>query len=565
MALGALLATSTKDLKEVLSNGKTYTVPQYQRDYSWRVEHWEDLWEDLQAIESSGEDHYMGSIVLEVRERKQFRIIDGQQRIATLSILIIACVNYLRSLVSDEKNAERAAELERTYLGTKDPASLRITPKLKLNLNDDSFFQLNIAQHIQPSNIRGLRSSEKLLWDCFNFFKSKIQKKFAGPGAGVEVSRFVNELLTERLGFITVEVQDQLSAYTVFETLNARGIELTETDLLKNYLLSLADRLSASQMDPILKLWARITDRIGASAFPEFLRHHVNSKREYIRQKQLFKIIKSDVTDMPQVFKLLEALDKDAAWFSALSSHSDDFWLDYPGAKEHVRALNLFNVSQYTPLILAAKDSFTKPQDLVEVLRYCAVISVRFNGVSRRSTHILEEVYNSVALQIRNGKINNLQLLRHSLKPIYIPDDEFEADFSTMRLKFGGNSGKRIRYFLAKLEKQFGGADIHDDGMQATIEHILPENPDSTAWQSFSPEAHERSVVRLGNYTLLERDLNGQQAGNAGFSVKQGVYDKSKYTLTKKLGAYADWTEDSINTRQKELARIAKTVWSLSV
>jgi len=95
MARTALLNTDTEDLKELLGNGKSYSVPPYQRDYSWKQEHWEDLWEDLINAEANREDHYMGSVVLESGERKLFRIIDGQQRMATLSILILACVDYL--------------------------------------------------------------------------------------------------------------------------------------------------------------------------------------------------------------------------------------------------------------------------------------------------------------------------------------------------------------------------------------------------------------------------------------------------------------------------------------
>ena len=523
MAPSTLLNTDTEDLKELLSNGKSYKVPPYQRDYSWKTEHWEDLWEDLLSVDVSRDDHYMGAVVLESAERKHFRIIDGQQRMATLSILILACVDYLHQLASEgidtDDNRERASELERSYLGAKDPASLRITPKLQLNANDDDFFQLNIAQRKAPQGgTRGLRDSEKLLWDCFQFFRRKVCDRFEARRKGDEVARFVNEVVTERLVFISVRVQDQLSAYTVFETLNARGLELTETDLLKNYLLSMADRLSKSQMDPVLKQWARIASRVGVASFPEFLRHHLNSQREYIRQKQLFKTIKHEVTTLDSVFELLDRLERDAAWFEALNDYSNEFWLDYHGAKEHVRVLNLFNVSQFIPFVLAAKDCLSDPKQLVDVLRYCAVLSVRFNGVGRRSTHILEEIYNRAALELRNGKAKQISDLRDTLSQIYIPDEEFEADFSTLRLKARGVSGKRLRYLLAKIEKQKSGLDISDETMQATIEHILPENPAETGWEAFSAEAQDRSSERVGNYTLLERSLNSTKAGNASFS-----------------------------------------------
>ncbi len=568
MARSTLLNTDTEDLKELLSNGKSYSVPPYQRDYSWKEEHWEDLWEDLTTIEANREDHYMGAIVLESGARKQFRVIDGQQRMATLSILILACVDYLYGLASEgvdaTANKERATLLESSYLGAKDPSSLRITPKLKLNANDDDFFQLNLAQRKPPQGgVRGLRDSEKLLWDCFLFFKRKVQEKFSRRKKGEEVAGFVSEIVTERLVFISVRVQDQLSAYTVFETLNARGLELTETDLLKNYLLALADRLSRSQMDPVLRQWARITARVGIASFPDFLRHHLNSHREYVRQKQLFKTIKRDVTTLDQAFALLDRLEKDAAWFEALGDFSSQFWLDYQGARDQVRVLNLFSVSQFTPLVLAAKDSFTAPQDLVEILRYCAVVSVRFNGVGRRSTHILEEIYNRAALEVRRRTATSLAAVRQALRPIYIPDNEFEADFMALRLRNRSTSGKRLRYLLAKIEKQLSGADITDEGMSATVEHILPENPGEADWEHFSLEAHERSFERVGNYSLLERGLNGKEAGNAAFAQKQSVYAQSQYRTSKDLGRFTAWTEETIAKRQGELAKVAKTIWML--
>ena len=569
MARSTLLNTDTEDLKELLSNGKSYCVPPYQRDYSWDQENWEDLWDDLATVEESREDHYMGTIVLETGERKQFRIIDGQQRMATLSILILACVDYLESLASrgvdTTANKERAALLESSYLGAKDPASLRITPKLKLNANDDDFFQLNLAQRKPPQGgLRGLRDSERLLWNCFQFFKGKVEEKFSTMQEGQQVAAFVSEVVTERLVFISVRVQDQLSAYAVFETLNSRGLELTETDLLKNYLLSLADRLSKSQMDPVLRQWARITARIGIASFPEFLCHHLNSHRQYVRQQQLFKTIKRDITTLDDVFALLDRLETDAAWFEGLKDFSNQFWLDYPGAKEQVRVLNLFNVSQYTPLVFAAKDAFPAPQDVVEILRYCAIVSVRFNGVSRRSTHQLEEIYNRAALQVRGGTAKTLVAVRHSLRPIYIPDEEFEADFAALKLRNRSTSGKRLRYMLAKIERQLSGVDISDEGMIATVEHILPENPAEVGWEHFNTEAHDRSYERIGNYSLLERGLNAQQAGNAAFQQKQTVYTRSQYRTSKELDQFPDWTEETIATRQAELAKVAKSIWALT-
>jgi hypothetical protein len=570
MARSALLNTDTEDLKEVLSNGRSYTVPPYQRDYSWKAEHWEDLWEDLLNVETTGSDHYMGTLVLETGERKHFGIIDGQQRLATLSVLILACIDHLVGLAEAgndaEANRERASLLESSYIGAKDTVSLRIAPKLKLNANDDNFFQLNLAQRKPPhGGVRGLRDSERLLWNCFTYFRKQIEGKFSGATGGAQTASFVSEIVTEKIVFISVRVQDQLSAYTVFETLNARGLELTETDLLKNYLLSLTEKLSASQMESVLRQWGRITARVGVADFPGFLRHHLNSRREYVRHKQLFKTIKREVSSLDQVFELLDHLEEDAAWFEALADPGNDFWLDYPDAREHVRVLSLFRVSQFTPLVFAAKDHFSAPGEIVEILRYCAHISVRFNGVSRRSTHSLEPGYNRAALALRRGASKSLHDLRRSLAEIYIPDDEFEADFSALRLSSRGSSGKRLRYLLAQIERQLSNADINDQQMTATVEHILPESPAEDAWPQFSEEAHLRSFERLGNYALLEPRLNRQEARNLAFAAKREVYARSLYRTSQEVASIPEWTEQAIAWRQAGLARTAKTVWQMAL
>lgn len=389
-------------------------------------------------------------------------------------------------------------------------------------------------------------------------------KQFDEIRDGKAVAEFVNNCVTERLLFISVRVQDELSAYTVFETMNARGLELSEPDLLKNYLLSLAERLSKNQMDPLLKQWNRITDMVGAARLPEFLRHHLNSNQPYVRQKELFRTIKNDVSTITSVFKVLNDMEKDSVWYQAFNDYNNQFRLDYSGVREWVRVLNLFSVSQYRPLAFAVKDLFS-PQDIVEALRYCAIVSFRFNGISQRSTHILEETYNSLALAIKRKEIRTTADLRLNLRKICIPDDEFEADFSLLSLKSSGRSGKRLRYILCELEKQLSPKDLSDEtSPNATIEHILPENPSEEWLDSFTIPERERYTLRLGNYTLLERNLHLRDAGNASYSIKRDIYQRSTYSLTQNI-TYDEWTPAIITKRQQDMAKLTKTIWKLEI
>src|SRR3989442_1408271 len=135
MPVSKIVNPSEATLRDLLGNGRKYAVPPYQRDYSWKEENWEDLWNDILEVERQPDgEHYMGTIVLEPTELDSFSIIDGQQRITTLSLLALGAVGLLEDMsakgVDRDDNAERAQLLRDGFLGTKDPGTLRKTSKL---------------------------------------------------------------------------------------------------------------------------------------------------------------------------------------------------------------------------------------------------------------------------------------------------------------------------------------------------------------------------------------------------------------------------------------------------
>ena len=148
MARINLLDTRTNNFGGLVGNGKIYRVPTFQRDYAWQEENWEDLWTDILNLYQDPESsHYMGAIVLQnsSNSEQEFTVIDGQQRLATLSILAIAIIEKINKLVEQEEqkkeNQERREILRRNYLGDKDPRSLRYSSKLILNENNNDFYQ----------------------------------------------------------------------------------------------------------------------------------------------------------------------------------------------------------------------------------------------------------------------------------------------------------------------------------------------------------------------------------------------------------------------------------------
>ena len=129
MAGTNILNTRTINYLELIGNGRSYRVPPYQRDYSWLEDQWEDLWNDIADLRPHSEDHhYLGALVVEGKSDREFLVIDGQQRLATLSLLALAVIARLRAMaesgIDSEANRERGKEIRNRFIGEKDPASL---------------------------------------------------------------------------------------------------------------------------------------------------------------------------------------------------------------------------------------------------------------------------------------------------------------------------------------------------------------------------------------------------------------------------------------------------------
>ncbi len=193
MAKANLMKTETRNFIDLIGNGKTYRVPPYQRDYSWGEEQWEDLWSDVIAMrDKPDERHYMGALVVEGQSDRDFLIIDGQQRIATLSVLALAILSQLKRLteegVDSEDNQDRVRQLRGRFIGEKDPTSLTESSKLFLNVTDNAFYQDYLVQLRPPLNPRSLPSSNRALWDCFRYFCRRIEKDSAVARSGAGLS-----------------------------------------------------------------------------------------------------------------------------------------------------------------------------------------------------------------------------------------------------------------------------------------------------------------------------------------------------------------------------------------
>ena len=565
MAASQNFNTSNKSFRQMFGNGLSYKVPMFQRDYSWADDQWDDLWNDIVLTAATRENdvHYMGYLVLSSTDSRVFNVIDGQQRLTTLTLLILAVLKYLDELaengIDPDANRQRSTQLRSSYIGYLDPVTLITQSKLSLNRANDAYFQTYIVP-LQPLPKQNLKFSEKLLKNAFEWFYGRINEQFSKAKSGKEIAQFI-ENVVDRLFFTVIEVNDELDAFTVFETLNSRGVKLAPIDLLKNYLFSVVNKSPSSSHEletrRLEEQWHKIVDTIGDANLTDFLRVHWNSKNTRVRESGLFKAVRQVIDDRGKVFELVRNLDADSAVFAAFIDPENELWTIEQ--RQYIRTLHLFKVKQPLSLLLAARRTLNDT-DFTKVLRACVIISFRYNIIFSGATGDQETIYNNLAKDITLGNVQTIQDVMSRLRPIYKTDSEFKAAFSVKA--FPNNSSKVAIYILTELEKKQGIA-FDTSSSKYDLEHIFPVNP-ADDWPGFPSPVTDDPQLRLGNLTLIEKTLN-KNAGNRSFDEKKLIYAQSLVPSTQKIGIECDfWSKSEINDRQDRMAREATSIWRLS-
>ena len=455
-------------------------------------------------------------------------------------------------------NLDRGKEIRNRFVGEKDPASLTESSRLYLNETENAFYQDYLVQLRAPRNPRGLPRSNRLLWDCFRFFERQLDALEELREDGRAVASLISETASRQLLFILITVDDELNAYTIFETLNARALELSTTDLLRNHLFS---RISVrADLDALQRRWRSLVATVGQERFPEFLRCHLLCKLPKVRGRRLFKLVRDQTRTAQDAFKLIDDLEGRAELFAALSDLHHGYWMELPEAKEYVRDLHLFRVRQAMPLLFTAWESFSA-EDFVRVLKLVSVISFRYMVVGGLNPNALESACHRAAKAVMDGDARTPAAAFDHLKPVYVDDERTRRNFALLVVDTRGQK-KLAKYILARLEQDVAARDCDPDTDPGSIEHILPENPVDAWGETFPADRWESSVYRLGNLTLLECAAN-RGVGNGVYAGKLDAYRDSGYVLTRQLAEMAPerWTPALMDERQRRLAERAAHVW----
>lgn len=562
--------TANATFRQLLGNGLSYHVPPFQRDYSWTEDEWDDLWQDILGLFDADAEpaHYMGYLVLQSADSKRFDIIDGQQRLTTISVMILAGLGHLQDLVSAghdaENNTKRKEQLQNSYIGYLDPVSLVPRSKLELNRHNNRFYQTYLVP-LGKLPQRGLNASEHQLRKAFNWFREKIKARCGmTAGSGRDLASFLDTLV-DKLFFTVITVTDELNAFKVFETLNARGVRLSATDLLKNYLFSMisTQHTHETELKALEERWECIVGLLGGESFPEFLRVFWNSRNKLVRKSDLFKTIRKRIRTRDAAFELLRELDQSAAVYAALRDPQDASWNGEE--KRSIELLQMFNVRQPLAMLMACHATFFDADRAVftRIIKAVAVVSLRYNVICNLQTHEQERLYNEIAWKVSGGVYAKPSEVIAALREVYPDDGQFKAAFAEKELRTTNSRNKKVvRYILFEIERQISGQDFDFESATYNLEHILPEHP-SEAWSYIDESKQERLIYRIGNLTPLETRRN-RDLGNADYASKRSIFQQSAFQITRAVAEHYDsWDEQKIEARQKRLATVASGIWKI--
>ncbi len=540
----------------------TFFVPQYQRDFSWTDLETRELWEDFESL-LTGERkaHYLGAIVVIDTGDTGLEVVDGQQRLTSLSLLINEIRRYLTV-----NNRASSATLFSSLVDKIDAKTEESEPRLKLNETNSRIYETIHAGEDPKLDAAAANRSNKLLIKARSYFEKMVAKYFEQAPEIGDAARALEKTLNSLLHVTLIKVSDTESAFLIFETLNQRGLELSVSDLMKNHMLSIVKTKENRKL--IRRHWDGVSANLPEGDITSFVRHYWLSKKEVIREREIFKAIKSECKDAKAAINFAAQLFKSSAIYGGLQSYKTEAWTGLSDRQKHdfsndLTQINICGLTQCYPVLLAALQD--TPKIAADVCRLMLAFSFRYSIIGGGGTGNLEKFYSDLAIEIRKTKPTNISQIFASVKRLYPSDTAFKENFG----KKSEKNGRIARYVLRCLiDKSFKSKTFHSNASAQVVnlEHILPQKPKpNSGWNTaFSQADVTEYTYRLGNLALLEVELNSD-AGNLAFHQKKSILKKSSIRMNRELAKLPSWTPTAIEARQKKMAVEAAKIWRFDV
>ena len=555
-------------IRKIFSGDTKFVIPRNQRKYIWDEKQWKELLSDITYIKKQRElgckeiSHFLGSFVLQESD-SQYEIIDGQQRITTLLLILSAVCVRFNELGNTEEHGKTRQNLigniglKSQYVRLNNPTLSNMTVVIEMaseyreNLIKKNIFDSNLLKRDNEWNRRVI----KCFWFYYNYFSDNYSTS--------DELKIVREVILD-MKVIHIASEDELDCYDIFEILNARGVDLEDSELLKNYIFKYAQ--PKYTLDRAKEVWTKIEDNMEKcnGNMEQFL-SHFTTYRYYkpTKEEGVFRIIKTN-TDKEYVKTLLDDI------LSASNIYVDFYLPEDASNKVLGRCLEYFKIvnhRQFRPLIMAIIENYKKEyygeKQVNDIFLYLRNFSFAFTLVMGNNSNIIDTKIHSLSQEVyKIHSQETLTKIKQELEKYYPAYEEFERAFLNLGFSnknkqySNSNNRKRMKYILQEIEeyKQTTN-ELVCNIEECNIEHIMNDSVDNPI------------VTKTGNLLLLSEKIN-HNMGNEKFSEKKDKLSRSKLVTVKEfLKNYSNndtWTEEMIVNRTKKIAKMAyDEVWKL--
>jgi uncharacterized protein with ParB-like and HNH nuclease domain len=556
-----VMKANETELKQVISHAdQQFIVPLFQRTYSWNKKEWQELWDDLFDLYESEEPkkHFLGAIVTIPLENTssqnivQHLLIDGQQRLTTISILLM--------IIRDKTVGDMLAQqIETQYLINKFVKDKKSGERYKLRptQQDRLIFEALIDQQEIASELKSTQIGK-----CYDFFEIKLRRK------KIDLDRLFQIIISQLL-IVKIELDSTDNPHIIFESLNAKGKPLTQADLIRNHFLM---KIPSDQQEEVFKLYWQPMQEALNDSMPEFVRCYLMAVRGVVVKKtEVYVAMKSYIAnkDMTNELKVLATY---AEHYQKILNPSRETSL---GVRQKLKRINRLSTTLVYPFILRCYHDYMV-NSLTEE-DFCTLLYFTENAIIRRSIcnlslHLFDIWF---SLLYRDAKLNDSDDFVNSVANILskkgIPND---YDFRTALINNTIYSRserlekpERIKLVLESLETELRKLNKSNDLLinfdELRIEFVMPQEiKENNRWQEYLGENwetdHEAFACTLGNLTLI--DFKSEESFS--FSEKQKLLVQSDLELNRYFANIHQWKPEQIKQRAKTLADLALDVWT---
>lgn len=530
---------------------KIYSIPRNQRRYVWSKENWKNLLEDLDFLQGTGKKHFLGSIVLNTQNNQNnddieyFEIVDGQQRITTIILALVVIAQIFKERGEEALFQGLLPYIQTTNINNETSSTLFSdvhTCIMKLISHVADRATPNNTMQLLVTNCITNKKQDAVIEDCLNYFYNTLSTRSTD-----DVASFRNSIISAN--YINIKTTGE-DAYTVFEILNARGIDLENHELLKNYILRYT--VPINNVDIARQEWKdEIEDRLGKN-LTNFLKHYVSHKYGIAgttKNRAVYEAIKKN-TNIANVNELFDDLKLKAKYYQQIVCESNVHGNQISEIDRIFKFMQSNRSLLFRPIYLSllhqAELGNISEENLVKVLKCIQYFFVCYNLISKETSNKISEGIQKYASQIENEYSQDVlrNFLQH-LKNRMPTKLEFRNTFKLIgysnHCEFYHDSKNKQRAELALgILEQIKSGRVEVPSF--TIEHILPDS-------------QNRDNAVIGNLMPLENNLN-ELCGDKTLIEKIPIYNRSNFLTARNVADryIEDVTKFNANSRGNIMA-----------